>query len=253
MKHTNEKLSLQAIEFWSTVCDEEIDRQLDAEEGADDTVIYHFAKAAMPFVIPTLLILLTYQESEEDEDEWNVSKAAGTCLTLFANCVQDDMLGPNNAVFPFVEQNISSNDWHHREAAVMAFASVLDGPSPALIEPYVKQALPLLIKMLSDTSLAVKDTTAWAIGRICEILNEVIDLAEIPALIHVLLGGLKESPRVASHCACASRFPSFSLFLLSFLSLSICLSIITIDILVQQTRDHCLITLLFSFFPTLRR
>ncbi len=44
--------------------------------------------------------------------------AAGTCLALFAQCVENDIVAP---IVPFVEQNIRNADWHFREAAVMAF------------------------------------------------------------------------------------------------------------------------------------
>ena len=32
MKHSDERVALQAIEFWSTVCEEEVDLALEAQE-----------------------------------------------------------------------------------------------------------------------------------------------------------------------------------------------------------------------------
>ena len=32
MKHADERVALQAIEFWSTVCEEEVDLALEAQE-----------------------------------------------------------------------------------------------------------------------------------------------------------------------------------------------------------------------------
>jgi importin subunit beta-1 len=32
MKHQDERVALQAIEFWSTVCEEEVDLALEAQE-----------------------------------------------------------------------------------------------------------------------------------------------------------------------------------------------------------------------------
>ena len=32
MKHPDERVALQAIEFWSTVCEEEVDLALEAQE-----------------------------------------------------------------------------------------------------------------------------------------------------------------------------------------------------------------------------
>lgn len=32
MKHTDERVALQAVEFWSTVCEEEVDLAIEAQE-----------------------------------------------------------------------------------------------------------------------------------------------------------------------------------------------------------------------------
>ncbi|KAJ7643036.1 armadillo-type protein [Mycena polygramma] len=120
---------------------------------------------------PVLLLLLTKQEELAEEDEWNVSMAAGTCLSLLAGAVQDAIVP---AVIPFIEAHIKSTDWHHREAAVITFGSILEGPDPIVLTPFVTQALPLLIDMMSDTNADVKDTVAWTLGRICDLLIQTI-------------------------------------------------------------------------------
>ena len=58
------------------------------------------------------------QEEFDDEDDWNPSKAAGVCLMLLATCCEDDIV-PH--VLPFVKENIDSEDWRYRDAALMAF------------------------------------------------------------------------------------------------------------------------------------
>lgn len=155
----------------------------------------------MPEIIPVLLTLLTKQEEDADEDEWNVSMAAGTCLSLLAGAVQDNIV---SAVIPFIEGNIKSEDWHHREAAVMAFGSILEGPDPSVLTPLVNQALPLLIAMMADSNLQVKDTTAWTLGRICDTLIETIKPdVHLHPLIEALANGLRDNPRIVTNCCWA--------------------------------------------------
>ena len=114
-----------------------------------------------------LLSLLTRQDEDADEDEWNVSMAAATCLSLLAQTVADAIVP---AVIPFIESNIKSADWHQREAAVMTFGSILDGPDPDVLTPLVTQALPILLVMTTrDSNMMVKDTVAWTLGRICDL------------------------------------------------------------------------------------
>ncbi|KAJ2236247.1 karyopherin Kap95 [Coemansia sp. RSA 485] len=206
MKHEEEKIALQAIEFWSTVCDEEIELQLDAEDARESNrpfehTNFQFAKIALPQVLPTLLYLLTKQDEDADEDEWNVSMAAATCLSLQAQTIGNDIVAP---VIPFVEQHIRNPDWHYREAAVMSFGSILEGPNPEVLTPLVSQALPVLIEMVKDQVLQVKDSAAWTLGRVCDLLIDCIQLdVHLDNLIHALVAGLEDNPRIVANCCWA--------------------------------------------------
>ncbi|CAJ0650193.1 16374_t:CDS:10 [Entrophospora sp. SA101] len=191
MKHDDERVALQAVEFWST-----------AEETGEplDRLSHNFAKAALPEILPVLLWLLTKQE-EADEDDWSVAMASGTCLALLAQCVEDSIVAP---VIPFVETNIRSNEWRYREAAVMAFGSILEGPDHKMLSTLVNQALPVLIEMMRDPSPQVKDTTAWTLGRVSELLIDCIkpDIHLNP-LISSLVHGLNDSSRIVANCCWA--------------------------------------------------
>ncbi|CAO3614146.1 unnamed protein product [Cunninghamella blakesleeana] len=203
MNDQDEKVVLQAIEFWSTVCDVEMEIKediLEAQEVGEqpDRINHNFAGAALPEIIPVLLWLLTKQEEDEDEDEWNQSMAAATCISLLAQCVQNDIIPP---IVPFVDTNIQNADWRYREAAVMAFGSILDGPSTEVLRPLVDQALPTLINMMQDPVVNVKDTVAWTLGRVCEMLPSCIKFdVHLPQLIAALIQGLHDNPRIIGNC-----------------------------------------------------
>ena len=161
----------------------------------------YFAKVALPEIVPVILRLLTKQEEDAEEDEWNISMAAGTCLTLLSQAVGDAIV---SFVVPFIESNIKSPDWHHREAAVMTFGSILDGPDPQILAPLVTQALPLLIEMMQDGNTHVKDTTAWTLGRICDILvNTIKPETHLHHLIQALVAGLEDTPRIVTNASWA--------------------------------------------------
>ncbi|KAG0004545.1 karyopherin beta [Entomortierella chlamydospora] len=203
MKHENERVALQAVEFWSTVCEEEIDLESARHEafqnGAEpDVTNYNFAKAALPETLPVLLQLMAKQDEDDEEDDWNLSMAAGTCLSLTAQCVGDPIVGP---VIQFVEANIRNAGWQYREASVMAFGSILEGPSQELLAPPVAQALPFLIDMMNDPVIKVKDTTAWTLGRVSQSLVECIKPdVHLQPLIEALVRGLDDSNRIVSNC-----------------------------------------------------
>ena len=86
----------------------------------------------------------------------------------------------------------------------MAFSSILDGPSSETIGPYVNQSIPILLAALSDPHDMVKDTTAWTIGRICELHVRSIPHETFPTLVNGLLSKLlTESPQVSSQACYA--------------------------------------------------
>lgn len=196
---TNENVVLQAIEFWSTVCD--IERDLVEAETSEFPCMY-FARDALPHLLPALLSLLPSHGSASDDDqddEWNPSMAASTCVGLLSECVKDCIVD-SGIVMTFVEHNITSADWRMREAAVMAYGSVMDGPSSDKIIPYVNVGLPFLLNLMTDSSVAVRDTTAWAIGRVIDFFSDLVPVGLVPHIASALTVGLGDAPRVAVNC-----------------------------------------------------
>ncbi|KAH8918742.1 ARM repeat-containing protein [Atractiella rhizophila] len=195
MRHTDERIAIQAVEFWSTVCDEELELSLEAEEAAEygdqpERQSYGFARVALPEILPVLLQLLGRQEEDASEDEWNLAMAAGTCLALLAQVTGDVIVAP---IIPFVETHIKSTDWRQREAAVTAFGSILDGPNTQILAPLVQQALPVLVGMMQDPNPHVKDSTAWTLGRICDYMVDTIQTIQgaVGHLVQAFLGALE--------------------------------------------------------------
>ncbi|KAL7989924.1 hypothetical protein Chor_012590 [Crotalus horridus] len=141
--------------------------------------------------------LQSIPDESDDDDDWNPCKAAGVCLMLLATCCEDDIV-PH--VLPFIKEHIKNPDWRYRDAAVMAFGCILEGPEPSQLKPLVIQAMPTLIELMKDPSVVVRDTTAWTVGRICELLPEAaINDIYLTPLLQCLIEGLSAEPRVASN------------------------------------------------------
>jgi len=116
---------------------------------------------------------------------------------LLATCCENDII-PH--VIPFVNDNIKDADWRHRDAALMSFGSILEGPDPGNLKPLVEQAMPMLIETMKDSSVVVKDTAAWTIGRVCELIPEAaLHQATLQPLLEALVNGLSAEPRVAAN------------------------------------------------------
>lgn len=202
MKSDIDEVSLQGIEFWSNVCDEEVDLAIELSEAQEqgrppERTSRFYAKGAVRYLIPILTQSLTKQEEFDDDDEWNPCKAAGVCLMLLASCCEDDVV---THVLPFITDNINSADWKFKDAAIMTFGSILEGPNTNILKPLVEQAMPVLIERLKDPSIVVRDTTAWTVGRVCEIIPEVV-ISEtfLRPMLAALLEGLTSEPRVSAN------------------------------------------------------
>ena len=221
MKSNDEDVAKLAVEFWSTVCEEEITIEEDnaavrlssdplpvppppltypgdqVENSDQMRPFYNFARVAVSEVVPVLLTLLAKQDEDATDDEYNVSRAAYQCLSLYANAVGNVIIPP---VISFIEANLRHEDWHNRDAAVSAFGGIMEGPEEKVLVPMVKQALPPLIEMMThDASLHVKDSTAYALGRITENCSDAIDPdTTMDPLIRSLFSGLLSNPKMAA-------------------------------------------------------
>ncbi|KAK0733685.1 armadillo-type protein [Lasiosphaeria miniovina] len=204
MKSTDEDVAKLAVEFWSTVCEEEIaieDDNAQVESSEQMRPFYNFSRVATNEVVPVLLGLLTKQDEDASDDEYNISRAAYQCLQLYAQAVGASIIPP---VIQFVEANLRSEDWHNRDAAVSAFGAIMDGPDEKVLEPIVKSGMQPLISMMDDPSVHVKDSTAYALGRITETCSEAIDpVQHLAPLIRSLFDGLMNNPKMAASCCWA--------------------------------------------------
>ncbi|EAY89607.1 hypothetical protein OsI_11135 [Oryza sativa Indica Group] len=208
-----EPVALQAVEFWSTICDEEIARQEESKESGvfSSSCHFHFIEKALPSLVPMLLETLMKQEEDQDQDDgiWNISMSGGTCLGLVAITVQDAIVP---LVIPFIEGNITKPDWHSREAATFAFGSILEGPSVQKLTPLVHAGFDFLLNATKDQNNHVKDTTAWTLSRIFEFLHSptsgfsVVTDANVPYVIQILLTSIKDSPNVSEKICGAVYF-----------------------------------------------
>lgn len=206
MRSDEEEVAKLAVEFWCTVCEEEISIEDDnaqaAAEGSTELRPYfNFARVATQEIVPVLLELLAKQDEDAGDDEYNLSRAAYQCVQLWAQAVGSNVVPP---VLTFVEKHLRSEDWHYRDAAVSAFGAIMEGPDEKVLDPLVKQALPVLITMMADSSVQVRDSAAYALGRICEAVSDAIDPNEhLQSLITALFQGLASHPKMASSCCWA--------------------------------------------------
>lgn len=201
-----EQVAMMAIEFWSTLCEEEMEileefEQDEIPQGTSRRKCARYVQAAATHIIPALLqSTLVKQDEDADEDAWNISAAGAICLGLVAQTIGDAII---TDVLAFVEANILHSDWRRREASIMAFGQILEGPKPDTLAGPVQTAMPVLIRALSDEHILVKDTTAWTLARICELHAQRIPQGYLQPLVEQLINALQDTARVAAQACFA--------------------------------------------------
>ena len=196
-------VGMQAIELWNTVCDQEVNLMADIEDGeAQASDLLKLTHHAAPTLVPMLLECMTKQEEDaDDDDEWNISMASATLLEGIARVLEDSVV---DLVLPFITQNIGNTNWRLKEAALMAFGMILDGPSGEKLSPLIVQAMPILVGCLQDQSTLVRDTSAWTIGRICELHKSCLSGEMLPHVVAGLGSALEDkAPKVVSQACFA--------------------------------------------------
>lgn len=205
IRSNDDSIALQGIEFWNTVADEEIalmeEEESSREMGvAPDRTSKNFVAAALPFLAAPILDCLKQQDDDPlEEDAWNRASAAGVCLELLAQAAPSQVLP---LVLPFVHSNIvDKENWRSRDAAILAFGAVLEGPPEEDLKKLVQEAYPVLMDALvNDPSVAVRDSTAWTLGRVVQVDRDTT-VANLAALVECLRSALQkaESPVLAGH------------------------------------------------------
>ncbi|KAI2511256.1 Importin-beta N-terminal domain [Fragilaria crotonensis] len=198
IQNDEEQVATEAIEFWNVISEIEEEMLADESDGIPGRQCQKYAFQAIGPLVPLLLEAMTKQEDDGDldMDQFSLSIAAGVCLQSLAQAVGDHITG---AVLPFVQKNIQNENWHFREAATMAFAAILEGVTVDSIGAVVHQSIPVLMGALNDPVHCVKDTTLYAISKICELHSRAIPGDVLPTLINGLISKLSfaEPPQVS--------------------------------------------------------
>jgi importin subunit beta-1 len=190
----SESVALQAMLFWTSICDTERD-MLDDGNTAE---CLNYAQTGATELVDLCLKCLVRQEDGQTEDDWNISIAGGKLLQSLSVCLGNSMTA---LVMPFVYANVNLENWQNCEAALMAFGCMLAGPDPKSIQDTVAQAVPGLLNYIRHKHPMVADTAGWVLSKVCELFPDVF--LEVPSNLQQLLNII--GPSITSADAMAIR------------------------------------------------
>lgn len=185
----DEEIGKMAIEFWNSVCEEEI------LYNNQEIPHKNYALSALEVLVPILFKAITKQEPDYDPDEQNLPVSASVCLTYFGKAVRHHIVP---VLLPLVEKYISSSNWNEQDAAILALAAILYAPGET-INNLLTDSIPILINVLRSNPVdVVRDTSAWTIGQIFHMHPGYVKHLANDVLIVMGEIATTEVPRVAA-------------------------------------------------------
>lgn len=192
-KKDNDDIGVLAVEVWSTICYEEISRLRKASPASP---CLDFIPRASQILLPLLLEALSNITSESDDD-WDVSLASACCITLMAEILKDSIVAP---IVNFVGKCFSSEDWKQRKAGILAFVSIIKGPSKETIEQYIFSAITKFLELLQDKQPQIRESVAWAFSKFTENNCKVLIKQQVFApVVTAFVASLKDTPKISNH------------------------------------------------------
>ncbi|KAG7696759.1 hypothetical protein KL951_003215 [Ogataea haglerorum] len=138
-------------------------------------------------------------DNDEEEEEFNAARQSLDRAALRLG--GQSLAGP---LFQYLPQMIQSQDWHERQAALMALSSAAEGCREVLIGE-IPKILDLILPSLQDSHPRVQYACCNALGQMSTDFADVIQRTSgdriLPALISMLT--TKNVPRVQAHAAAA--------------------------------------------------
>ncbi|XP_059353376.1 importin subunit beta-like isoform X2 [Daphnia carinata] len=203
---TDSNVSLQGIEFWSSVAEIELNL---ASGVYDPTFVvpesHQYTEKALPKLVPILMeALVAWQDLPNDMDDledWSPFKGAFSCLTYLAQCCTNTI---DLYIMPEVNNRIKHSDWRQRHAALWAVNAIIEEMGS---ERVYDKLLPLMAQIWELTndrnSAKVRYGSHVVMSRIFELCPALIPKALRP-LINGLLEHLDDNKEQIAAAACRS-------------------------------------------------
>ena len=206
---TDDTVKGNAIEVWNTLAETETTLIDEEKEAAEMGMTFNnrppcprYVQAAMEHLVPLLLTLLTQQNEDDEDDSHNLQEKAATCLELISLTVEG-LIVPH--VIPYVQQNIQKQEWRLRDAAIVAFMTILDGPSTEDIGQFVGQSIQIMLQSFGDSHPVVRGSAVHCVRKICAHHLSSLPADRVTAILSSVDEKLKDKPSIAA-AACSAIY-----------------------------------------------
>lgn len=190
----DEKLGAQAIEFWTSLAEEEHRRM---RKGGNVKGYINSQCAALVALLIECIQRVAIEDENDEDDELGVATASGCCLAAVSMVIGNIIIAP---VIAFVSNNITSGEWKKRYSALIALGAITEGPEKMRYIEVILPGLANLTLMFQDSNAKVREVIAWVMSKICEHHSEVFtqNPETLAHIIQVFAQSVTDRPRISN-------------------------------------------------------
>lgn len=194
MLHDDERVSIQAYEFWCSVSDEEIKSLV--QTGKCNCYCDRVLDKLFT-IIKFHLMNRNAEQEKLNDDSWSNVKAASCLLTNLSLCTNDKLV---SYVFDLIKENLSSENPKNRDSTILAFGSILETTHKDQLKTILPGAIPIILEMLEDKNNEVRYTVSWCVKKITELHSDSLtDPNLYNTFMSSLIHNFYNSKRVVVH------------------------------------------------------
>ncbi|KAM7287550.1 transportin-1 [Ixodes scapularis] len=132
--------------------------------------------------------------------DWNLRKCSAAALDVLANVFHEELLG---VLLPILKETLFHQDWEIKESAILALGAIAEGCMGGMV-PHLPELIPYLIGCLGDKKALVRSITCWTLSRYSHwVVGQPHDCYLQPLMTELLKRVLDANKRV-QEAACSA-------------------------------------------------
>ncbi|KAL1437995.1 transportin 1 [Rhipicephalus microplus] len=132
--------------------------------------------------------------------DWNLRKCSAAALDVLANVFHEELLG---VLLPILKETLFHQGWEIKESAILALGAIAEGCMVGMV-PHLPELIPYLIGCLGDKKALVRSITCWTLSRYSHwVVSQPHDLYLQPLMTELLKRVLDANKRV-QEAACSA-------------------------------------------------
>ena len=191
LESRQEMTVMQAIEFWSNICQCELSLP-------DDSLKELLGEGSVSLVNSLHRIMMELDRSELDMEQWTQLTAATGCLSQLCQCLGSPVTEPS---LQFISLMIGSHNWRQRHAAIISISTLLDMEDRGSLASVLASFLSMASSFLRDDNPSIRTAASYVLLQVSDRAADVVISRQTSAAVLGLASVCLQAqdPRLTEH------------------------------------------------------